>query len=46
MHVGLLLEVTPQFGEQLSAIISWVVEPVHMAEIQTGKSEPVKADYF
>jgi hypothetical protein len=41
-HVALRLEVVPQFGEQFNAITSWVVEPAHMAEIQTGKSIPVK----
>jgi hypothetical protein len=42
MHVALRLEVTPQFGEQFTAITSWVVEPAHMVEIQTGKSMPIK----
>ncbi len=41
-HVALRLEVAPQFGEQFNAITSWVVEPAHMADIQTGKSIPVK----
>jgi hypothetical protein len=41
-HVALRLEIVPQFGEQFNTITSWVVEPAHMAEIQTGKSIPVK----
>lgn len=41
-HVALRLEVSPQSGESFKAITSWVVEPAHIAEIQTGKSVPVK----
>ncbi len=40
--VALRLEVTPQFGESFNAITVWSVEPVHLAEIQAGKSIPVK----
>jgi len=36
------LEVTPQFGESFNAITVWSVEPAHFAEIQVGKSVPVK----
>ncbi len=41
-HVALRLEVVPKFGEAFNAITSWVVEPAHIAEIQTGKLVPVK----
>ncbi len=40
--VALRLEVAPQFGESFNAITVWSIEPAHMAEIQTGKSVPVK----
>jgi hypothetical protein len=42
MDVVLRLEVTPQFGESFNAITVWSVEPAHFAEIQVGKSVPVK----
>jgi hypothetical protein len=42
MDVVLRLEVTPQFGDSFNAITVWSVEPAHMAEIQVGKSVPVK----
>jgi hypothetical protein len=42
MDVVLRLEVTPQFGESFNAITVWSVEPAHLAEIQVGKSVPVK----
>ena len=42
MDVVLQLEVTPQFGESFNAITVWSVEPAHFAEIQVGKSVPVK----
>ena len=42
MHVALRLEVVPRFGEQFNAITYWAVEPAHTAEIQAGKSVPVK----
>jgi hypothetical protein len=42
MDVVLRLEVTPQFGESFNAITVWSVEPAHMADIQVGKSVPVK----
>jgi hypothetical protein len=42
MDVILQLEVTPQFGESFNAITVWSVEPAHFAEIQVGKSVPVK----
>jgi hypothetical protein len=41
-EVALRLEVTPEFGESFNAITIWAVEPAHMAEIQAGKSVPVK----
>jgi len=40
--VAMRLEVTPQFGESFSAITVWSIEPVHLAEIQSSKSLPVK----
>jgi hypothetical protein len=42
MDVVLRLEVTPQFGGSFNAITVWSVEPAHFAEIQVGKSIPVK----
>lgn len=42
MDVVLRLEVTPQFGEYFNAITVWSVEPAHSADIQVGKSVPVK----
>ena len=42
MDIVLRLEVTPQFGEYFNAITVWSVEPAHSAEIQVGKSVPVK----
>ena len=42
MDIVLRLEVTPQFGESFNAITVWSVEPAHSAEIQVGKSVPVK----
>ncbi|MBE3142686.1 MAG: hypothetical protein IMZ61_02015 [Planctomycetes bacterium] len=42
MHVALRLEVVPHVGEQFNAITYWAVEPAHTAEIQAGKSVPVK----
>ena len=41
-HVALRLAITPQSGEPFNAITSWVVEPAHIADIQAGKSVPVK----
>jgi len=40
--VGLQLEVTPQFGESYNAFTVWSIEPVHLPEIQAGKSFTVK----
>ena len=42
MDIVLRLEVTPQFGEYFNAITVWSVEPAHLADIQVGKSVPVK----
>jgi hypothetical protein len=42
MDVVLRLEVTPQFGESFNALTVWSVEPAHFADIQVGKSVPVK----
>ncbi len=41
-HVALRLDVTPITGERFNAITSWVIEPIHSAEIQVGKIIPVK----
>ena len=42
MDVVLRLEVTHQFGESFNALTVWSVEPAHFADIQVGKSVPVK----
>jgi len=42
VNVALRLEVTPQFGDSFNAITVWAIEPMHVAEIQIGKSIPVK----
>jgi hypothetical protein len=42
IDVALRLEVTPQFGEMFNAITVWSIEPVHVAEIQAGKSISAK----
>jgi hypothetical protein len=36
------LEVVPHLGEPFNAITYWAVEPAHTADIQAGKSVPVK----
>ena len=42
VDVVLRFEVTPQFGELFNALTVWSVELAHIADIQVGKSVPVK----
>jgi hypothetical protein len=40
--VALRLEVAPQSGESFNSITVWSIGPIHLAEIQVGKSVAVK----
>ncbi len=44
MSVGLRLEITPPFGEPYQIISVWEIQPAHVAEVQVGKTIPVKVD--
>ena len=44
MSVAMRLEVTPASGQPYQTISVWEIEPVHVTEIQVGKSLPVKVD--
>lgn len=44
MSVGLRLEITPPFGEPYQVISVWEVQPIHVPEVQVGKTIPVKVD--
>ena len=44
VSVAMRLEVMPAFGPSYETISVWQVQPVHVTEVQVGKTLPVKVD--
>jgi hypothetical protein len=44
VSVAMRLEVVPAFGPAYQTISVWQIQPIHVTEVQVGKSLPVKVD--
>ncbi|MEP7357802.1 MAG: hypothetical protein ABI847_11215 [Anaerolineales bacterium] len=44
LSVALRLEVTPAFGSAYQTISVWQIQPIHIPDVQLGKTLPVKVD--